>query len=192
MLRWLMLLILVAAVATSGYYRYHARRTGAVIARRSEGGFFLALRMVVALSFLGLVLGHAFLPQRMAWATIVLSPWARWAGVILGVVSVFNVRWVLRSLGRSVSETVLTREHQKLVTHGPYRWVRHPLYTTGLLLMLALSLIGASWALLLLGLISLLFIRLLVIPLEEQALIARFGDSYRNYMTTTGCLLPRI
>jgi protein-S-isoprenylcysteine O-methyltransferase Ste14 len=39
--------------------------------------------------------------------------------------------WVFSALGRNVSETVLTKGDHELVTAGPYRWIRHPLYTTG-------------------------------------------------------------
>jgi protein-S-isoprenylcysteine O-methyltransferase Ste14 len=99
---------------------------------------------------------------------------------------------VLRALGQNVSETVLTKEHHQLVTGGPYRWVRHPLYTSGLALFFALGLMAGSWFVLLATLIAFGLLRVLVIPREEQALLAKFGEGYWNYMQRTGRLVPRV
>ena len=99
--------------------------------------------------------------------------------------------WVFSSLGRNVSETVLTKEHHELVTHGVYHWIRHPLYTTAIALILAIGLMAANWFILLFALIALVSIRVVVVPVEEQALLTTFGDEYRDYMQRTARLLPR-
>jgi protein-S-isoprenylcysteine O-methyltransferase Ste14 len=91
-----------------------------------------------------------------------------------------------------VSETVLTKSHHELVISGPYQWIRHPLYTTGIVLVLAIGLIAASWFILLLALVALASIRLVVIPLEERELLTKFGNAYGAYMQRTGRLLPRV
>jgi protein-S-isoprenylcysteine O-methyltransferase Ste14 len=90
-----------------------------------------------------------------------------------------------------VSETVLTKEHHELVTHGPYRWIRHPLYANGIALLLAIGLMAANWLILALTLIALVAIGLVVVPAEESALLAKFGAEYRAYMGRTGGLWPR-
>jgi protein-S-isoprenylcysteine O-methyltransferase Ste14 len=77
------------------------------------------------------------------------------------------------------------------VTHGPYRWVRHPFYNSMGLFILAASLIAANWFLLLIG--SVVFFLIVVrTRREEENLLARFGEDYRAYMKKTGCFLPRI
>lgn len=101
------------------------------------------------------------------------------------------IQSLLCSLGRNVSETVLTKLHHELVMTGPYRWVRHPLYTTGLTLFFAIGLMQASWFVLLFGLIAALLIRFVVIPAEEREFLAMFGNRYQVYMGRTGRLLPR-
>ena len=80
-------------------------------------------------------------------------------------------------------------ESTDLVTHGPYRWVRHPFYMTAALLMASVTLLTANW---LIGASSLLVLGLLAIrtPKEEQMLIERFGDDYRRYMARTGRYFP--
>ena len=118
--------------------------------------------------------------------------WLRWAGVVLGLAMVPAAYWVFSTLGRNVSETVLTREHHELVTTGPYQVIRHPLYATGVGLFLAVGLMAASWFILLFALIALVAIRVVVVPLEERELEAKFGDAYRSYRQGTGALLPRV
>ena len=53
--------------------------------------------------------------------------------------------WTFRSLGKNLTDTVVTRRQHTLVQHGPYRWIRHPLYSSAALLIAALSLIAANW-----------------------------------------------
>ena len=99
--------------------------------------------------------------------------------------------WTFRCLGKNLTDTVVTRQKHTLVIHGPYRWVRHPFYDSGALLMAAVSLIAANWFLLLTG--GLAFVLLVVrTRTEEEKLLARFGEVYRAYMKRTGRFLPRI
>lgn len=191
MFRWLTLAVLVGALAVSGFHRARARRGGETIPRRREGPAFLSLRALLALVLFGSVLAHAVGPGQMAWASFDVPEAVRWSGLVVGVLAIAGVHWVLGTLGRNVSETVLTKERHELVTGGPYRWIRHPLYTTGLVLFLALGLMAGSWLVLCAAVLAYLPLRLLVIPREEQALLARFGERYRAYMRDTGRLLPR-
>jgi protein-S-isoprenylcysteine O-methyltransferase Ste14 len=191
MFRWLAVAILLGAGGMSGYYRRRARLGSETIARRRESGFFLAIRALVALLLFFPVIAYVTMPQWMTWSSFVLPAWARWLGFIVGLLIIPVVSWVLRSLGHNVSETVLTKREHQLVTAGPYQWVRHPLYTTGITLFVALGLMEASWFVLFMATVAALLIQLLVIPAEECALVAKFGDRYREYMIRTGRLLPR-
>ena len=148
-------------------------------------------RAVVALPLFGAILAYLLNPRWMVWAELSLPNWTRWLGVGLGLLTVPAARWVFVSLGRNVSETVLTKSQHELVTTGPYRWIRHPLYTTGITLVLAIGLMAASWFILLFALITLAAIQLVVIPLEERELLVKFGDEYGEYMRGTGRLWPR-
>ena len=100
--------------------------------------------------------------------------------------------WVFTSIGANISETVLTKSEHQLVSHGPYKWIRHPLYTSGLLILLALSIIVGSWLMLVLWIVGTLVMRLVVVPREEHNLIEAFGQQYEEYKQRTGALLPRV
>jgi protein-S-isoprenylcysteine O-methyltransferase Ste14 len=192
MFRWLILAVLICALSVSGYHRARARLDGAMVARRREGMRFVALRGLLALMLFGGILAHVVSPDWMTWASLDMPQTLRWLGLGLGVLTVPAVHWVLRTLGRNVTETVLTKERHELVTGGPYRWIRHPLYTTGLTLFLALGLMAGSWFVLLATVLAFALLRALVIPREEQGLLAKFGDRYQAYMLRTGRLMPRV
>jgi len=191
MFRWLAFAIMMAAVGTSGYYRRRARAASETISRRREGGVFLLFRALIGFLLFVPVIMYVAAPQRMTWASFGMPEWMRWLGVVVGVLTIPVVSWVLRSLGRNVSETILTKREHEFVTAGPYRWVRHPLYTTGIALFMALGLMLASWFVLFMAVVAALLIRLLVIPAEERELIAKFGDRYQMYIGQAGRLLPR-
>ena len=192
MFRWFALAALVGCLSISAYYRRRARLQGETIPRRRETPLLRAGRALVALPLFVAILTYLVNPHWMAWTELPLPTWTRWVGVALGFLTVPAAYWVFTSLGRNVSETVLTKSHHELVTGGPYRWIRHPLYTTGIALVLAIGLMAASWFILMFGLITLAAIRLFVIPLEERELLAKFGQEYRHYMQRTGRLLPRV
>jgi protein-S-isoprenylcysteine O-methyltransferase Ste14 len=183
---------LLGAVGTSGYYRWRARQGSETIARRREGGFFMVIRALVALLPYLPVIAYVAVPQWMTWASFAVPSWIRWLRFLVGLLTISAVPWVLGSLGHNVSETVLTKREHQLVMAGSYRWVRHPLYTTGIPLFVALGLMDASWFVLSMTVVAMLTIQQLVIPAEERGLVEKFGARYRAYRGRTGRLLPRL
>ena len=191
MFRWFALAAFVGCLGISGFYRHRARQ-GETIARGREATVLKLGRALVALPLFGSILLYLLNPRWMAWAEVALPIWGRWAGVVAGLLAVPAALWVFRSIGRNVSETVLTKRDHALVTTGPYRWIRHPLYTTAAVLLLAIGLVAANWFILLFALVAVVSMRRAVIPLEERELVNKFGDEYRRYMARTGRLLPRV
>lgn len=190
MFRWIALGVFLASLSISTLLRRRARRAVGAIPRRLEPSALIAMRLLVALPLFGGVVAYVANPGWMAWASLSLPSWARWLGVALGALVVPASYWVLDTLGSNVSETVLTKQHQQLVRTGPYRWVRHPLYTTGIALFVGIGLMAANWFILLWAGIALIGVVAAVIPREEAELASKFGDEYRRYQGETGALLP--
>ena len=188
--RGALLFLVLLSVAVAGYHRFQATRSGEQISRRGEGWLlFLAIRLSGVLLLAATVL---YLAQKewTRWASLPLPAALRGAGAALGLCSVLLLYWTLSTLGKNLTDTVAVRTNHTLVTHGPYRWVRHPYYLTTLLLVIACFLLAANWFI---GLAGLLLFALLAVrtPLGEQQLVERFGDEYRVYMRRTGRFLPR-
>jgi protein-S-isoprenylcysteine O-methyltransferase Ste14 len=172
------------------YFRVRSQATGESLDRRQEGLVILLTLRPVGLAHMFGLFTFMFDPARMAWASIPLPGWLRWAGVGIGVLGGCLLVWTLRTLGPNLTDTVVTRKAHTLVTSGPYRYVRHPFYGGAALATLANGLAAANWFLLV---TSALVIVLFAIRTrtEEQKLIDRFGESYRVYMARTGRFLPR-
>ena len=171
------------------YHRLKSQASGELLDRSQEGTFILVtLRPIALVGMAGLV---AFMidPDWMRWSQVGLPAWARWCGVGLGACSGALLIWVFRSLGKNITDTVVTRRDHALVTTGPYRWVRHPFYLAGGAAVIANSLVTANWFLALTGGLAFGLI-VLRTRIEEEKLIERFGDEYRSYMKRTRRFFP--
>lgn len=135
---------------------------------------------------------YALFPGLVAWAGLPIPPLARWVAGLVALLAVPPfVFWAQRHLGRNVTPTVTIKQGHELVTTGPYRHIRHPLYTAGMVFFLCLSVLTASWFML--AAIGLTSIALLArIPKEEARLAERFGEQYDAYVRRTGRFLPKL
>jgi protein-S-isoprenylcysteine O-methyltransferase Ste14 len=117
--------------------------------------------------------------------------WAGWLGVVLiaGAVLVF---WRAHAdLGLNWSPTLEIREKHELVTRGIYGTIRHPMYASQWLWVLAQPLLLQNW---IAGFINLLvFVPFFYLRVreEERLMLERFGDQYRSYMQRVGAVLPK-
>ncbi len=188
---WIAVGSLVAAMSVSIYHRSKANRAGDQIDFSGEGKLLLTLRRIFGLALWLSAMAYLINPAWMSWASLPLPAWARWLGAVIMIACVPLIYWVFSSLGKNVTPTVAIRQEHNLVTHGPYRWVRHPLYTVGFLAFAGLSLLSANGFIAAVVLFGMPVIMMRT-PIEEAHLIERFGDEYRQYMQRTGRYLPKL
>lgn len=173
------------------YFQWRARLVKGQV-KYQEGRLNTALRALVgAIFFLG-VLVYIIRPELLAWAELPLPQWAQWLGVVLGGISLPLLAWTQLALGSNFSPTLHVRQEHTLVTSGPYRYMRHPMYTALFLSILVMLLLTRNWIVGGVPLVGLCVIVLLRIQREERAMIEKFGDEYREYMKHTGRFLPRV
>ncbi|MEK6754120.1 MAG: isoprenylcysteine carboxylmethyltransferase family protein [Chloroflexota bacterium] len=183
--------ILFSGIGISSYFRRKADKdSGEKISRNVDGS-----AMINVIKFGGLILWLSPLvylinPPWMAWSKVGLPEWLRWLGVGVGILCVFLIYWLFRSIGSSITPTSATRKEHKLVTNGIYRYVRHPLYTIGSSFIISFGLMADNWFIAVLGILA--FIAMAIrTPKEEANLIEKFGDEYHEYMKRTGRFLPK-
>lgn len=165
------------------------KKSGDRLDRTKEGP--LLLLRIPGLVLWVVVIAYMLNPDWVAFAHFSLPDWARWMAVGVAVIALPPFAyWTMSSIGKNITDTVDIRHEHQLVTHGPYRWIRHPFYTLGFSLCLAFSLIAANWLLLILSGFVVLYLNLRL-PKEEAMLIDTFGDQYREYMQRTGKFLPK-
>jgi len=183
---------LAISVGISGYFRRKADlATNEAVSRKVDGSMLMNIIRLGGLALWFSPLVYALNPGWMAWSKLGLPEGVRWLGAGLGLLSVFGVYWLFSNIGNNITATSATRREHKLVTSGPYRWIRHPLYTFGLTLFISLGLMADNWFMMLLGALAFL-VMVIRTPKEEAGLIEKFGDAYRNYMKTTGAFLPKL
>ena len=114
-----------------------------------------------------------------------------WSGAAITAAGLLFCVWARRYLGGNWSQAVTVKQDHELIQSGPYRFVRHPIYT-GLLLAFAGSAIArGEWRGLLA--VALMFVTLWSkLRLEEKWMRAQFGASYEEYSRRVSALVPGI
>lgn len=119
---------------------------------------------------------------------------ARWWAVALGAIIFASALWVFRrahkELGRNWSITLEIRERHALVSGGPYALVRHPMYTSFMLMGLGQAFLLSNWVAGLAGLIGFAVLFFLRVDKEERMMLENFGPQYRAYMERTKRIIP--
>jgi protein-S-isoprenylcysteine O-methyltransferase Ste14 len=114
------------------------------------------------------------------------------AGLLMYVGGYLFMAWALITLGHNYQLGGSTpRSDDKLVVDGPYKLVRHPMYTAALSISLGLACLIQSWAFLCVFWIYLVLICLLI-PMEENELRNAYGEQVDDYMQKTKKLVPFI
>jgi protein-S-isoprenylcysteine O-methyltransferase Ste14 len=112
------------------------------------------------------------------------------AGLVMYVAGFLLMAWALITLERHYQLGGSTpRSEDKLVMNGPYRLVRHPMYTAALSISLGLACLIQSWAFFCVFCIYLVLINLLI-PMEENGLQKAYGEQYVAYQKKTRHLVP--
>ena len=172
-------------------HRLRADRAGGTVSRRTDPRWFWIL-MILAGPPLALgCIAFLIQPRWLDFARVDFPPWLRVLGVPAALAGLALFLWMFRHLGLNVTATSMPRTQATLVTTGPYRWIRHPMYSTALILVAAVTLLTANAVVAASGLamFALLAARSRI---EERRLVDKFGDGYRSYQSRTGRFLPRL
>ena len=162
-----------------GAKRADSRDSGSL--RVLLGGMWIALFLAFPLSFV------------RAWSfprSVQLSLFA--VGLALILLGSLLRRYCWRTLGQYFTGDVRARPDQPVIRAGPYRLVRHPSYTAGMMMFIGIGLALGSWfsfALLTIATIATYGYRVVI---EERALLDTIGEAYRSYTRETKRFIPYI
>ena len=146
---------------------------------RSTGWAFVAAQILLLGTLILLPPGDDF--DTPEWIEIAADV-GFWIGIALVVLAAV-------ALGRSLTATPVPHASGSLRTDGLYRYVRHPIYTGVIVIVISLSVRSGSWITVALGAITLVFFRTKT-GWEEQRLRERYPD-YDRYCATTPRFIPR-
>jgi protein-S-isoprenylcysteine O-methyltransferase Ste14 len=200
-IRVLSILLVVGGIsyfAVSLFFRRERRDLGSVKASKPTGfilnQFFGFL--VIWLPFIFLLLGAA-MPSLVYGTLLNLSfngvEYLQAVSVPLFLIGAILAGWSESAMRQFMRPSVEVREKHELVTRGPYSHIRHPLYTSIILMTLAPALL-LFHIVLVIGFLGCLCIAYRRAVLEEELLASEdgFGQAYRDYMKKTGRFLPRL
>jgi protein-S-isoprenylcysteine O-methyltransferase Ste14 len=126
------------------------------------------------------------------FANYSLPAWAAWLGVVI-LASALLVFWRAHAdLGLNWSPSLEIREKHELITRGIYAYIRHPMYASQWLWVLAQPLLLQNWIAGFFNLIVFLFFYPMRVRAEEELMLEQFGEEYRSYMEKVGAVFPRI
>jgi protein-S-isoprenylcysteine O-methyltransferase len=141
----------------------------------------LLLAMIAAF-----LLPHLALFQFLNFAPV--NPVVSSLGVVLCVVGMAFLVWARQHIGKNWSQTPSIKIGHELVTSGPYRWVRHPMYTGGLIACIGSAIVaGGGWVFLLVILGAIFLGR---VGVEDKLMARQFPAQYPAYQKRTKALIP--
>ncbi len=120
-----------------------------------------------------------------------MPQWLRFLGVACEIAAVWLFWRSHIDLGRQWSISLELREEHKLVEHGVYRRIRHPMYAAIWLWGFAQLLLIPNWLVGPAVLFAFFWMYLLRTPREERMMLEQFGVAYADYMNRTGRIVPR-
>jgi len=126
------------------------------------------------------------------FANYMLPTWARWLGVLLITGALFIFWRAHADLGSNWSPSLEIREKHELITRGIYSVIRHPMYASQWLWVIAQPLLLPNWIAGFLDLLVFIPFYFLRVKAEEQMMLDSFGAQYQEYMKITGGVLPKM
>jgi protein-S-isoprenylcysteine O-methyltransferase len=169
---WLILIayLVVAAIGTKRDTEQHALQSI---------GLTLAIVAAFLLPYLPIFNFLDFAPVSPAMSVI---------AIMVCVAGMAYFVWARQHLGRNWSQTVSAKEGHELISSGPYRYIRHPMYTGGLVACFGSAIVcGGAWIFLLVILSGIFLWR---VGAEDRLMEQQFPDEYPNYKRRTNALIP--
>lgn len=153
-----------------------------------------------AIAILGFALGikanspgiGTFLPQWFRDASLPGLPAVAWIGVAIGLCGLGLRLWAVLTLRDRYTRTLLVQDDHVVEQKGPYRRVRHPGYLGSLLVLNGVALASGNGVVLVVSLVATSAVYRYRVKVEDEMLVASFGESYAQYKRTVPALFPRI
>jgi protein-S-isoprenylcysteine O-methyltransferase Ste14 len=150
----------------------------------SQMSYALVLWLAIYFIFFAKNLGYWWHSDVFAY-----RPWIGCTGVAIAVLGFDITFWARFTLGGNWSSSVTVKVKHELIRSGPYRWVRHPIYSGMILAMAGTAIARDQWR----GVVALvlMWVAFTIKRLkEEQFMRQTFGAQYTEYSDSTGAIFP--
>lgn len=181
-------ILLLVWLSIRAVFKKNALKTKIKIKRR-----VIIERVLVSLNLVSIV----FLPLYIVFSTTLdcasmhLPPAVRFIALCVYALNLGLFAWCHISLGGNWSGVLEIKKGHKLIQKGPYKNIRHPMYTHFWLLIISQGLLLDNSIVLIYGLFAWGILYFIRVSEEEKMMITEFGKEYKEYMKRTGRLLPK-
>ena len=189
MFQKLMVMLLPICIATLQLF---TEKGEVQLITKKEGYIVGVLRIVLNVSFMISILAFVFHPETLSSGQFQLPELIVFLGALVALISAVVMVSSFQHLRNNFSGSITIKARQQLVTTGPYRYVRHPIYLSYFLWNVAnigltqnAIIVGLGFSLL--GLV--IFFRL---AKEESLLLGEFGEEYVQLKKRTGAIFPKL
>ena len=161
--------------------------------KKSEQRFTQQEKTLLGMLFLGMMVVPLIYAATnwLDFADYTLPVWARWLGVALIASAIFVFWRAHADLGLNWSPTLEIREKHELITRGIYAQIRHPMYASQWLWVIAQPLLLQNWIAGFINLLVFIPFYILRVRAEEQLMLEQFGEQYRSYMQKVSAVFPK-
>lgn len=148
--------------------------------------------VLLVLAGIGMVMPLIYIFSSMLdFANYNLPDWTGWLGSILFALAIWLLWRSHVDLGRNWTPTLGIRDNHRLITHGIFKYMRHPMYAAHILWAIAAALMLHNWIAGCSFLAVSITHYLSRVKAEERMMIEQFGTRYESYMRGTGRIIPR-
>jgi protein-S-isoprenylcysteine O-methyltransferase Ste14 len=190
--RFLLAVQLLAFVAHRAYYNRKFPPPEESTINRLEKTATSTIASFLSIVALASTLIYIVAPNLLVRLSAPFPVLIRWLGVGVALAGFALLEWSHRTLAANWSDQPRITQTQGLVQTGPYQRIRHPIYTSFLMILGSTLLISTNWLVGLSWIVSVSLDAVDRIRYEERALYERFGQEYEVYRSKTGSLLPKI
>lgn len=190
-------ILLAAVLAMRAVFIIKVRKSGEKAlpadknAVRREGNTAFILRAALFFPLIALLALYLIDPPWMRALSFPLPSLLRTAGFVLATLSLLLWCLAQKALGVQWSPQLQLRKKHRLISSGPYKRIRHPIYTAMFGWAAGLSLLTANWVFAAVGCLAVIVL-VLRAPVEENMMAERFGEEYMRYMGRTGRFFPKV
>ncbi len=170
------------------YWLWNARRSGSSVTR--EASWWRVMRLgILTVTFI-LLLSPWLRIGWLGWRFVPDTGLAHVLGLALTAAGVLLCVWARVHLGRYWSDKIVLKVEHRLIRSGPYRYLRHPIYSGVLLGIVGTAVAVGEWR----GFVALAMMSanyFMKARREERVLAGQFGEEYTEYRKQAGFLTPR-
>jgi protein-S-isoprenylcysteine O-methyltransferase Ste14 len=183
--RWQFRVATVAWVALTFYWEYAGRNAATAVRSETQSSRGLHVGLVSLAQLM------VILPFRGVERIVPVYGWLMDVGVAVTLLGAGFAVWARNRLGRNWSGEITIKEEHRLIRTGPYKVVRHPIYTGLLAMYVGTAMVAGTW-LAAAGVVLAMLAYWRKVRLEERNLEEAFGAEYKEYSEETWAILPGV